>query len=838
MNASHEWLSAFLPGAGLSVEEMRDIITSRCCTVDEVVRLREDLSDVVVGRVVEAAPHPNSDHLWVTRVDAGLPNGELLDVVCGAPNVRAGASYPFAPSGSTLPGGLKLEKRKIRGAISNGMLCSARELGLGQDHEGILELDTSASPGTPLLAAITVGDSRLVIDVTPNRPDLLSHVGLARELGAAVNIEPRLPELPKPGGAPGGDSRTVPAAPRPAESRKDGVAGGVRVRVDDAAYCPRYMGVVVRGVKVGPSPEWLANRLIAIGSRPINNVVDVTNYLLHELGQPMHAFDAARLAGPAIVVRRARAGERLLTLDGVERTLDESMTVIADGERAQAVAGVIGGGDSEVTDGTSDVFLEVARFDPAAVRRARRALGISTDASYRFERGVDVELQPLALARAVEMLVAVAGGRADGTPVDIQSGPRERERIELRPSRVARLLGVEVDVPEIEKLLSAVGYSIDARSDDRLTVVVPSWRPDVSGEVDLVEEVARLRGYDSFPAELRAFRPGSVPDSSVELVMRRLRAHLVAVGLLETRPMPFVQGAAQGFVRVANPLAENEAYLRRELLDTLGRRAEYNFTQMRRDIRLFEIGSVFLPTGEALPSEELHVAALVTGSRRPPHWTEVRPPDFDEWDAKGMAQELAMVAFPGAAVELLPADEAAQAASVLWKIAADGAERGTVRRLALDAPVWASSVFGMELSLLGIESRPVAGRGERLGTDTAARSGEGETLRSAGAAGGPRYRTLPSTPASDFDIALLVPNDLPAARVEEVIRRSAGELLERLTLFDEYRGEGVPAGVRSLAWRLTFRHRERTLRDKEIAGRRQKLLRTLEGELGVRQRTT
>ena len=825
MNASHEWLSALLPGASLTAEQMRDIITARCCTVDELVRLRADLSDVVVGQVVEAQPHPDSDHLWVTRVDAGRPNGELLDVVCGAPNVRAGARYPFAPAGSTLPGGLKLEKRKIRGAVSNGMLCSARELGLGQDHEGILELDTTAAPGTPLLAAMPVGDARLVIDVTPNRPDLLSHFGLARELGAASGTEPRLPAVGT------GAAVRIPAAEAARHSAR---TGGIDVKIEDADYCPRYMGVVIRGVTVAPSPEWLANRLTAIGSRPINNIVDITNYVLHELGQPMHAFDAAKLAGPAVVIRRARAGEKLLTLDGVERTLDESITVIADAVRAQAVAGVIGGAESEVTDSTTDVFLEVAYFEPAGVRRARRALGISTDASYRFERGTDFELPPRALARATELLVAIAGGRIDGAPLDIQPSERTRTQIELRVERVSRLLGVSVTASEAAKLLESVGYEIASRGDDRLSIVVPSWRPDVSHEVDLIEEVARLRGYDSFPAELRAFKPGTVPDSPVEQISRRLRAHLVALGLLEARPTPFVPGAPEGFVRLVNPVAEHEAYLRRDLLDTLARRAEYNLTQMQRDVRLFEVGSAFLPSPGALPREELHVAVLITGHRRPPHWTEPRPPDYDEWDAKGLAQELATVAYPDATVELRAAAPESISAGLLWTILVDDTERGTVRRLTLDSPVWAAAAFGVELSLLTIDSTVVAAPGEgrragRAGADVASR-GVGGAVRP--------YSALPTTPAADFDLALLVPNDLPASRVEEVIRRSAGELLERLVLFDEYRGEGVPAGQRSLAWRLTFRHPERTLRDREITGRREKLLRTLEGELGVRQRTT
>jgi phenylalanyl-tRNA synthetase beta chain len=298
--------------------------------------------------------------------------------------------------------------------------------------------------------------------------------------------------------------------------------------------------------------------------------------------------------------------------------------------------------------------------------------------------------------------------------------------------------------------------------------------------------------------------------------------------------MPFVRGAAEGFVRVANPLAENEAYLRRELLDTLSRRAEYNFAQMRRDIRIFEIGSVFFPTSDALPAEDLHAAVLVTGARHPAHWTEQHAPDVDEWDAKGLASEIAAAAFPDAAIDLQVAEGPDAAGGLLWRLHVDDTERGSIRQLTLDAPVWAGKVYGVELSLLAIQSRPVAPRGQRRQSSEKPGAGiaPGSAKRSI------RYQPLPTAPAADFDLALLVPNDLPAVRVEEVIRRASGELLERLELFDEYRGEGLPGGVRSLAWRLTFRHPERTLRDKEIAGRRQKLLRTLEGELGVRQRTT
>lgn len=812
MNASCEWLQSMLPVA-LSPEAMRDLITARCCTVDELVHLRDDLRDIVVGVVVEASRHPESDHLWVTKVDAG--RGELLDVVCGAPNVRIGARYPFAPAGSTLPGGVKLEKRKIRGAVSNGMLCSARELGLGNEHDGILQLDTPAPPGTSFLQAMGAGDARLVIDVTPNRPDLLSHVGLARELAAATGSSLTIPPVAA------ADEVRIPAV---AVAPREAHAGDVRVALEDNEGCPRYDGVVIRGLSVGPSPGWLADRLVAVGSRPINNVVDITNYLLFELGQPMHAFDVRKLAGPAVIIRRAHDGETLTTLDGVERTLTSAMTVIADQERAQAIAGVIGGRPAEVTSETTDIFLEVANFHPASVRRARRTLGISTEASYRFERGVDFELPPRALARGVEMLLTIAGGHVDGAPVDLRPMPRQPVRIGLRLARVERVLGIPMSADVISGLLLSIGFTVEPGAAD-LQVTVPSWRPDVTHEVDLIEEVARLHGYDAFPAELRPFRPGTVPDSPSDFVARRVRELLVSRGLLEARPMPFVSGAPRGFARVANPLAENEAYLRRDVLDTLARRAEYNFSRMRRDIRLFEIGAAFIPSAEALPHEELRAAALITGHRHPPHWTDAHPADFDEWDAKGLAEEVAGAAHPDALIELR-----AGGGDALWTIAVNGETSGSVRRVELDAPAWAAAVYGLEMTLMRVESAPVAPPGHSA--PSRERSVEATVRRPL------RYRPLPTTPAAEFDVALLVPNELPAATVEQAIRNSAGELLESLLLFDEYRGEGVPGGYRSLAWRLTFRHPTRTLRDKEIAGRRDKLLRTLEGELGVRQRTT
>jgi phenylalanyl-tRNA synthetase beta chain len=851
MNASCEWLRALVP-VTLSPEELRDLLTSRCATVDDVVALRADLAGVVVGRVVEAGKHPDSDRLSVTKVDAGT--GELFDVVCGAPNVKQGALYPFAPVGTVLPGGLKLDKRKIRGQLSNGMLCSARELGLGQDHEGIMELDLDVPPGTPFLEAVQVGDTRLVVDVTPNRPDLLSHVGLAREISAATGIpmvrtdarEARMPVT---------------------RAASEGRCGPITIRLEDAEGAPRYMGAVIRGVKVAPSPEWLVQRLEGAGVRSINNVVDITNYMLHELGQPMHAFDLAKIGGNTIVIRRARKGEKLKTLDGSERKLTEEMTVIADADSAQAVAGVMGGGDSELTDETTDIVLEVAYFEPRRVRATRRALGMSTDASYRFERGIDPTMQPHALQSAVAMIVELAGGTPEGDALDLEPSPAEPVQLALRPSRVARLLGVEVPAAEISALLGSVGFEVVEPAGQSpslaLNVTVPGWRVDVTSEVDLIEEVARLRGYDSFPDELRPYRPGNVPEHPVATASRRIRELLTAAGLYEARPMPFVVGADEGYQRVANPLAEDEAYLRRSILESLAKRAEYNLARMQGNVRLFEVGSVFRPTsspaGERggnkrdaadktgsgannLPVEAVHVGAILMGDRRPPHFTEPKPPAFDAWDAKGLAERLAASAWPDSSVELIPADSA-ERSGVLWEIHRDGERAGDVRRVELDAPVWAAPAFGVELVLAPTESANVAPPGgSAWNRDGDEASGDGTGIAAAAGvhAGAPAitFRPLPATPAVEFDLALVTPDSTPAAKVEQVIRASAGELLESLVLFDEYRGPGVDDGHRSLGWRLTFRHPERTLRDKEIEGRRQKLLKTLESEIGVRQRTS
>jgi phenylalanyl-tRNA synthetase beta chain len=787
VKASLRWLSDLL-GTPLEPGETRARLTMLGALVEGAEPLHQDLAQVVVAEVLEVARHPNADRLSLCKVNAG---GPVLSVVCGATNVTAGKRYPFAAVGVTLPGGLVLERRKIRGEYSEGMLCSADELRLGEDHEGILELDTQAAPGTPLLDVLPIADTRFEIDVTPNRPDLLSHAGLARDLGAALAKPVRLPAFL---------DAAAPRAPRAARaSGPSGETAGVRVTIEDLDGCSRFTAAVVRGVRIGPSPPWLRMRLEAAGSRSINNVVDATNYILLEVGQPMHAYDLAKLAGPALVARQARGGEPLTTLDGLRRTLTPAMTVIGDAREAQGIGGVMGGAASEVSAATTDIVLEAAYFDPRRIRATRRALGMSTEASYRFERGMDREALPANLARALELIVAVAGGAVDGTPVDVYPSPAPPTTIFLRDARVAHLLGVEIPRAEIERVLTALGCVVSPKQ-DRLAVQVPSGRPDLVREVDLIEEVARVVGYDRFPDELRHQRPGQVPDAPSEQQAGRLRRVLTSLGLHEGLTVPLGPCAGEDCVAIMNPLNQDEAFLRTALLPGLVRRVEHNWRMQQRDVRLFEIGHVFRrSTGEgALPDEQSAVAGVVTGARRPPHWSEPKPPDADRFDARALLEAAVTEGRPGATI-------VAEGDHLVAKDAA-GQQVGWAGELSADRPAWGAPVYGFELRLAEPSREPL------------------------------KVRPLPAWPAIEQDVALVLPDGLAAAEVEASLRAGAGALLESLRPFDEYRGAPLAAGQRSVAWRLVFRAADRTLREKEVEAALSRALAEVEKRHGVRRR--
>ena len=801
MNVSYVWLRSLAPTVQGSADELAARLAMYGCPVDEIVPIGEALRDIVIARVVEAERHPNADRLNLCKVDAGT--GDILSVVCGAPNVSAGKLYPFAPAGSSLPGGIVIRKSKIRGQESNGMLCSARELGLGRDHEGILELHGDFTPGESFIEALGLDDYRLVVDVTPNRPDLLSHIGIARELAPDGVNDIRLPAFPDA------------SAPQLSftESERQGETAGVRVRIDEPELCSRYIAAVIRGVRVGPSPEWLAARLRAIGARPINNVVDATNYVLHELGQPLHAFDLNKLRGPEIIVRRAKAGEKLVTLDGVERNLSQDMLVIADAQVATAVAGVMGGQDSEVSETTTDVLIECAHFQPQQVRKTRRALGLSTDASQRFERGVDPHGMRVATQRVVDLIIAIAGGAIDAQPADVLAQPLPVHTVTVRPSRVATVLGRYFTSDEIKLLLETIGFVCSGM--DPIEVKVPGWRLfDVIEEVDLIEEIARRFGYDRFDQSVAPFRPTAVPDDPMIAAIEKLTALLVGRGFVEARTAAFAP-EVEGDVELLLPLSSAESRLRRAVLPGLVHRVEYNFTRGTRDVRLFEIGTAFAP-GEpgAQPKESLRLAIACTGSRMPPHWSG-EAGDYDLWDLKGFFEEC--VAEHGLQAPVLPGSaELAGVTDLLagnaaFHVEADGVTRGVgghVRADRLDSPPWAAPVFGFEFVL---EPAPVV----------EARS----------------YTPLPVYPPIEQDLALLVPDAIASADVVAAVRKAGGALLEDVRPFDVYRGTGVASGVRSLAYRLRFRAPDRTLTDADASTAVGRILKRLKDEYGIQRRS-
>jgi phenylalanyl-tRNA synthetase beta chain len=788
MNISRRWLEDFLRRP-LEAHDVAERLAMLGAPVDAIEPIHADLGEIVVALVEAVGPHPDADRLRLCLVNDG--SAERKHVVCGAPNVTAGHRYPFIRVGGVLPGGLKIEKRKIRGQVSEGMLCSERELGLGQEHAGIWELTVDAAPGTPLLAVLPLADDRFVVDVTPNRPDLLGHKGVARELSASLGVPFRLPEIP------GADPLGLPPSRRAAEPT---AAGNVRISIEDPEGCARFHGAVIRGVKVGPSPEWLRRRLESVGARSINNVVDATNYVMLEHAQPTHAYDLGKLRGPAVIARRARDGERLTTLDKVGRALDASMTIIADVEGPIGIAGVMGGAGSEVDAGTTDLFLECAWFEPGQVRRTRRALGLSTDASYRFERGVDLWGAPEAFQRLIALVLAVAGGSVDGEPIDLWPRVTHPPRIFLRLDRVAQVLGQPLDQRTVERHLVAIGSTCVAKPDERrIAVDVPGWRPDLLEEIDLIEEVARMHGYGAFPSELRAFRTGAKADAPEVAALSRVRKAMADQGLHEVITLPLVAPEGSGGITLLNPLSAEESQLRSAILPSLGRQAERNWAALTRDIRLFEVGTVFeAGTGASRPAERTHVAAVISGGREPGHWSGAAP-DVDRWDLKGLFEAAVHAAQPGATIS--PAEAGWEAFDL------QGRPCGWARPLDADAPPWAAALLGLEVVVDTAAPRPR-----------------------------PVFVPLPGTPASDRDVTLLVPDGVSSASIASAFAQSGVAMLESVTIVNEYRGPRVAAGTRSLTLRLRFRAPDRTLESAEVDRAEARLLTALERETGVRRR--
>jgi phenylalanyl-tRNA synthetase beta chain len=814
-----EWIDVEADAAAIA-----EALTRRGFYVEGIETHGPAFTGVVVARVLGVERHPNADKLTLCRVDGG--SGEL-SVVCGAPNVRAGMIVPLATIGARLPGGVTIRRSKIRGAESQGMLCSGRELELNADHQGIVDLErwldeqgrsverSRLTPGLAFDALMDPPDDVLDIEIPFNRPDGMGIVGLAREVRAAL-----------------GGRWTDTGRRRLGARWSEGT--GFDLDLEDDEGCPRYIAQVVERIAIAPSPAWLRRRIELLGLRPISNVVDLTNLVLFELGQPLHAFDLDRLRGPAIRVRRARAGERITTLDGRERALDPEILVIADAQVPVAIAGVMGGAASEVHDGTTRLLLECAWFEPRRIRRGSRQLGLATDASKRFERGVDPGIAPIAARRFLDLLAEVCPGCRLGAGRERMKPLPTVPAIHLRPSRCTRVIGRSVDAAEAQRHLVDLEFAV--RGEDPLEVSVPSWRRDIALEDDLVEEVARSAGYDSIPEAPLETGGTFAVRSPEERQIDRARRAMLARGLTEACTSALVSAPEAvstanlvglepaRLVRLANPMSREHEVLRPNPLAGLLRACGHNLRQGLAAVRLFELGAGYLwpdsriprPTrggggSEAtqLPAEPTFVAAVVAGPRFA-HAHDVLQGETDFEDAKGLWEafldELGVDApewrpysapgwKPGASAELVCGTSCIGWAGTL--------SQGALAAWEIEQPIQAF--------LVSLDELPAAGARPKV--------------------------WLPGRfPPVRRDVAFFVPAAVSHGRLEQVLREAAGERLVAIDLFDVYAGPGTPAGMKSMAYALQFQDRARTMTEAEVQSIQAQMSAAVAEECGGRLR--
>ena len=796
-----KWLRQFvdLDALALSPKQIAGVLTMAGSEVERIRVIGGEWQNIVVAELVAINPHPNADRLKLATVDTG---GERQTVVCGAPNLNLGDKVVYAGLGATLTnpyegGTLKLKPAKIRGVASAGMIVSEKELGISDDHEGILVLPPAAPVGTTL--SDYLGDTVLDFAVTPNRADCLSVLGIARELAALTDTKIR------------GKEPTYTEGDTKIEDK-------VSVEIKAADLCPRYCATLIEGVTIGESPQWLKDLLSASGQRPISNIVDITNYVMLAYGQPLHSFDFNEVRDGRIIVRRAAADEAVTSLDGVDRKLDAEMLVIADAERAVAVAGVMGGANSEVTPGTTSILLEAASFKPASIRRTSSLLGLPSEASMRFERGISADLTIPALKRATQMIQQFGGGTVARGIIDVYPGEVAPASIDITGARVKRHLGIGYSASQIDGALKRFGFSTEPIADG-VRATAPYWRTDIRYPEDLIEEVARLYGYDRIPMTLLS---GAIPQQSIAAgpeFRRQVSELLAGFGFLETvsftmtgptrlqalRPDATI-GATP--VELSNPMTEESMYLRTTLRANLLPVLAENCRHDAGGIRIFEAGKVYHADGDGPPRETDMVTALLTGSRDAGSW---RAADdlIDFYDAKGLVE--ALLARLGVSVEFSQGDDAGLHPQVQAKLTAGGEYLGVVGELhpkvsgacEIENPVY---LVEFDLAALLPHARQDA-----------------------------RYQPVPRFPAVLRDLALVVDQTVTHIQVMKLIGQFP--LVVRAEVFDVYAGKQVAAGKKSVAYRLHFQSPDKTLTDEAVNNVLKKLLGRLEKETGAELRS-
>lgn len=794
MKVSLSWLQTHLDLADASVDQLRDMLTFAGIEVEGVEVRGIDSDKIVVAQVLESVQHPNADRLSVCQVDDG--SGTPRQIVCGAKNYKVGDKVPLALPGAILPGGIEIKEGKLRDVQSNGMMCSGRELGIGDDHAGLMILDPSLPVGK-LFREIITPDVIFDLEVTPNRPDLLSHRGLARELAALTGKAFKPLEIAL------------------AEESK---AGKAQVKIDSPENCPLYTARTIKGVKVGPSPEWLQRRLQSIGLRPINNVVDITNYVLMELGQPLHAFDLDKLHG-GIIVRQAGDGETLQTLDEQTHTLASEDLVIADKATALAIAGVMGGAASGVTEQTVNVLLEAAYFLPGKIRRTARRLGLSSDSSYRFERGVDPQGVFAASALATKLILEIAGGQADSQIVVAGKAPKLTGDVVFDEAKARALIGIpDLDRFEMHRVLSSLGLQmLGGKGRDSSKWAVPSHRVDLQRSVDLVEEVARVIGLDRVPAQTRGvFTPSSAPDKAYDFAMS-LRHALTNRGLNEAQTLRLISNAQltdvlgakvtpEKVVAVKNPLSEDHTVLRPSIVPGLLATAALNIRQGLHRLRFFELGRVFLMNPNGSSREEDRIALLLSGPAASSSWHQKESPAVDVFALRGIIESLPGLS--GQPVDVVPKPLEG------WLLSAE-IKRGskTLGWIAQLHPARAREidarypVYVAELALSALQQ----------GTQSVA-----------------KFTELQRFPSMTRDVALEVPADLPSSKIAAFFTSQKEPLFMGAEVFDVFTdptGQKLASDKKSTAWTLTYRHSERTLATSEVDEAHQRILKSLLGTL-------
>lgn len=808
MKFTLSWLNQFISTEGLSPAQLADKLTMLGLEVDAVTELHVELEQIITARVSAVSRHPDADKLTVCTVDTG---SEEIQVVCGAPNVRPGMLSALARPGIRLPDGTKIKKSKVRGVTSAGMLCSAKELGISDDHGGILDLNSNLPIGQSLATALGLRDTVIEVDLTPNRPDCASVRGIAREVGGFTGSDP----------SPLVDAITP----------LTGKDVGFEVHIQAPDLCPRYAARRLTNVSIGPSPQWMQRQLIAVGMRPINNIVDITNFVMLESGQPLHAFDFETLQDAQIVVRRPQSHETsLTTLDGQERALDPEMLLICDGRRPVALAGVMGGLETEITATTTSILLESACFNPVSIRRTARKLGIPSEASYRFERGVDPELATSALERAVNLMVQYAGAQADQDGIDAYPGQKPPVHLRLRLERVQTLLGISLDSEEVARYLRGIGFVVTALDAQALQVTVPSFRIDIDREIDLIEEVARLYGYNEIPATQPVIRM-DYPRRDDLRNLRQETAHiLTAQGFYEAINYSFIPeinldhcrltetDPRRRVTRLINPLSEEQAIMRSMLLPGMLENIRRNINFQRADIRLFETGKVFLQhAANSLPEERLSLCAVVSGCRHPDaepiHYSSLHS---DFLDIKGAVVNLLRVlrisgcdgsrmfqtgntqpyCDPGCAMVIKNGEQ------IIGSLGA--VHRETLKEFGIKQPVYFCEIDLQDL--LGMSKEPK------------------------------KFNPLPRYPSVRRDMSLVVPDSVPAGELLEAIHTQQQKYVESADIFDVYRGKPIQPGYKSVSLSITYRSATATLDDQSVDKVHDKIVNSLMAVFSARYR--